>query len=123
VYRRISWQSTEAVLILHPLYKRPALYASVVKGNKVHSSIELILLDQLRVGNYPDRLLPIYYEDDYRQSWSSSSEYTTCRITRYEQQLAWGYFRITAIGASTNTDDQPPVRDIIQGAFENIPVG
>ncbi len=117
----VPWQTTEAVFILHPLYKRPTLYGSLVKGSTVHSAFEIILLDSIRVGYYPNLVLPTYYEDDYRQSWSPSTEYAF-RITRYEKQRVWGFFSFTAVGNQPNTDEQLPVRQIVQGAFVNLPV-
>ncbi len=120
----VPWETTEAVFMLNPNTRRPTLYASVAKGGKVQSSIELILLDQLREGDYPSQLSTAnYYEDDYRQSWSMSTEYEyVLRITRYENQRVWGHFRFRAPGSSLNTVGQIPIRDITRGAFENVPV-
>jgi hypothetical protein len=119
----VSWETTVAVFMLHPISGRPALYASVAKGSVVQSVIELLLLDQLRAGDYPGQMSAYYSEDDYRQSWTLSTVYEyALRITRYENQRVWGYFRFTALRVRPNTAEQIPVREITQGSFENVPV-
>ena len=119
----VPWETTEAVFMRHPITGLPALYGSVAKGTVVQSGIILILLDQLRVGDYPNQVLASYYEDDFSQSWSMNTQYEyALRITRYEKNRVWGHFRFTASELESNTAGQPPVREIARGSFENIPV-
>ncbi len=91
-----------------------------MESNTIKSNIEIILFDEIRVGDYPELAYPIYYEDDYRKAWSSLYEFSFT-ITRYEQQRVWGRFRFTAEADPSGTT-QPAVRQIAEGVFENVPV-
>ncbi len=91
-----------------------------MESNTIKSNIEIILLDEIRVGDYPELAYPIYYEDDYRKAWSPLYDFSFT-ITHHEQQRVWGRFRFTA-KADPSEPTQPTVRQITEGVFENVPI-
>lgn len=112
----VAWQTNDASITTNSVNGVTAIEGWVEENDRVASAIHIVLLDDVRVGDYTEQAYPIYYEDDFSKGWATLDGYNL-RITRIENGKAWGTFSFTGYD---NAPDS--VRHLTEGMFENLPV-